>query len=48
MFEIEKGLKVCKTILKKIGAWGFLLMDDKMYLFSHCHVKKMLQNLSYF
>ena len=33
---------------KKFGAWGFLLMDERMYLVSHCHVKKLLQNLSYF
>ena len=40
MFEKAKGLKMFKKILKKIfGAWGFLLIDDKMYLVSHSHVK---------
>ena len=24
------------------GAWGFLLIDEKMNLVSHCHVKKLL------
>ena len=32
MFEKAKGLKICNTILKKIGARGFLLTDEKMYL----------------
>ena len=41
MFEKEKGIKICKTIhKKKIGAWGFLLIEENMNLVSHCHVKK--------
>ena len=24
---------------KKFGVWGFLLIDEKMYLVSHSHVK---------
>ena len=24
------------------GAWGFLLIDVKVYLVSQCHVKKLL------
>ena len=39
MFEKAKGLKLCKTILKKNGVWGFLLIYEKMYLVSHCLVK---------
>ena len=27
---------------KKFGAWGLLLMDEKMFLVSHFHVKKLL------
>ena len=43
MFEKATGLKTCKTIhTKNVGAWGFLLIDEKMYLVSHCHVKKLL------
>ena len=42
MFEKEKGLKICKKILTKIfGALGFLKIYEKMYLVSHCHVKKI-------
>ena len=40
MFEKEKEFKICKT--KQIiffGAWGFLSIDEKMYLVSHCHIK---------
>ena len=33
MFEKAKGLNICKTILKKkFRAWGFLLIDEKIYL----------------
>ena len=33
MFEKAKGFKISKTIIKNIfGAWGFLLIDEKMYL----------------
>ena len=34
--------------LKKFGAWVFLLIDEKIYLVSNCHVKKLLWNLSFF
>ena len=30
------------THQKKLGAWKFLLIDEKMYLISHCHEKKLL------
>ena len=41
MFEKAKGLKICKTVLKKILELGnvYKLMK-KMYLVSHCHIKK--------
>ena len=43
MLEKAKGLKICKTVLKNIfEPWGFLSIDEKMYLVSHCHVKKLL------
>ena len=29
---------------KNVGPWGFLLIDEKMYVVSHCHVKKLLWN----
>ena len=42
MFEKAKGLNICKTIIKFFfEAWGFLLIEEKMYLVSHCHVKKI-------
>ena len=42
MFEKEKGMKICKTILTIFfGAWGFLLIDEKVYLVSQCRVKKI-------
>ena len=25
---------------QKFGPWGSFLIDEKMYLVSHCHVKK--------
>ena len=25
----------------KFGAWGFLQIDEEMYLVSHCHLKKV-------
>ena len=37
MFEKAKGLNICKTILKIDEK-----IDEKMYLFSYCHVKKLL------
>ena len=37
MFEKAKGLRICKEIF---GAWGFLLINEQMYLVSHSHVKK--------
>ena len=41
MFEKTKGLKICKNIhTQKFGPWRFLFIDEKMYLVSHCHVKK--------
>ena len=30
------------------GAWGFLLIDDILYLVRNCHVRKLLWNMSYF
>ena len=49
MFEKEKEIKICKTILTIFfGAFGFLLMDEKVYLVSQCHVKKITVKLSYF
>ena len=43
MLEKAKGIKICKTILTMFfGALGFLLIDEKVYLASQCHVKKML------
>ena len=43
MFEESKGLKICKTIHKSFFfvVWGFLLIDEKIYLVSHFHVIKM-------
>ena len=41
-FEKAKGTKICKTILTMFfGAWGFLLIVEKVYLVSQCHVKKI-------
>ena len=43
MFEKAKGLRICKTILTFfVGPWGFLLIDEKVYLVSQCHVKRLL------
>ena len=43
MFEKAKEIKICKTILKFFfGAWGFLLIDEKVYLVRQCLVKKLL------
>ena len=40
MFAKGKGFKICKTIhTQTFGAWGFFLVDEKMSLVSHCHVK---------
>ena len=39
MFKKAKGLEICNTILKK--EIGFLLIDEKIYLVSQCHVKKI-------
>ena len=42
MFEKAKGLKICNTILQqKFGAWGYLKIEEKMYLVSHCQVRKI-------
>ena len=42
MFVKAKGLQICKTILQKsVGAWGCLKLEEKIYLVSHCHVKKI-------
>ena len=42
MFVKAKGLKICKTLLQKsFGAWGCLKINEKMYLVSHGHVKKI-------
>ena len=30
------------THQKKLGAWELLLIDEEMYLISHCHEKKLL------
>ena len=27
---------------QKFGTWGISLIGEKMYLVSHCHVKKLL------
>ena len=49
MFKKAKGLEICNTILKKeIGSWGFLLIDEKMYLVSHFHVKKIAVKFAIF
>ena len=40
MFEKAKGFKICKTIHDFFfGPLEFLLVDEKRYLVSHCHVK---------
>ena len=36
------------TQQKNVAAWGFLLIDEIVYLVSQCHVQKKLRNLSYF
>ena len=42
MFQIANRLKICQTILQqKFGAWGCLQIEEKMYLVSNCHVKKI-------
>ena len=30
------------------GTWGFLLIEEKVYLVSHCHVKKALKIVIFF
>ena len=49
MFEEAKGMKICKTILTIFFvAFGYLFIDEKVYLVSQCHVKKIAVKFAIF
>ena len=45
----EKWMKICKIkVTIFFGALGFLFIDEKMYLVSQCHVKKIAVQFAIF